>query len=151
MVGQYLTREQTNYVYRKTESGEVINTDTLSQEFEYERQFNRIDDNNGEANTYKELIENNAEEAETQMEQWSILSNKINYIQYNKFPKNYHSLGIIAINKGKISLGETDQIQLDFGSTPDISKAIYLDVYKGIQSEIVNTTMFDDNSDLSTT
>ena len=27
----------------------------------------------------------------------------------------------------------------------------YLDVYEGIQSEIVNTTRFDENSDLSTT
>ena len=26
----------------------------------------------------------------------------------------------------------------------------YLDVYEGIQSEIVNTTRFDENSDLST-
>ena len=44
---------------------------------------------------YKELIVNNAEKVETvlsQMEQWSILSNVINYIQYDKHPKNYHSL-----------------------------------------------------------
>ena len=27
----------------------------------------------------------------------------------------------------------------------------YLDVYEGIQSEIVNSTRFDENSDLSTT
>ena len=27
----------------------------------------------------------------------------------------------------------------------------YLDIYEGIQSEIVNTTRFDENSDLSTT
>ena len=30
-------------------------------------------------------------------------------------------------------------------------KKEYLDVYKGIQSYIVNTTRFDENSDLSTT
>ena len=34
---------------------------------------------------------------------------------------------------------------------PDILKEEYLDVYEGIQSEIVNTTRFDENSDLSTT
>ena len=52
-VGQYLTREQANFVYRKTELGEVINTEALQQELEEERQLNRIDDTNGEANPYK--------------------------------------------------------------------------------------------------
>ena len=42
-------------------------------------------------------------------------------------------------------------IELDFGPTPNILKEEYLDVYKGIQSEILNTTAFDKNSDLSTT
>ena len=34
---------------------------------------------------------------------------------------------------------------------PHILHEEYLDVYEGIQSEIVNTTRFDENSDLSTT
>ena len=111
MVGQFLTREQANYVYRKMESGQMINTDTLSQKLECERQLSKIDDTNGEVNPYKELIVNNAEEEEilyAQMEQWSILSSIINYIQYDKFPKNYHSLGISAINNSKNSIEETD-------------------------------------------
>ena len=33
-MAQYLTREQENSVYKKTESGEVINTETLQQELE---------------------------------------------------------------------------------------------------------------------
>ena len=28
----------------------------------------------------------------TQIEQWSILSNVINYLQYSKNPKNFHSM-----------------------------------------------------------
>ena len=28
-VGQFLTREQANYVYRKVEKGKMINTDTI--------------------------------------------------------------------------------------------------------------------------
>ena len=47
-VGQYLTREQANFVYRKTELGEMINTETLQQELEYEKQFNKIDDTSEE-------------------------------------------------------------------------------------------------------
>ena len=42
-------------------------------------------------------------------------------------------------------------MELDFGQTPDILKEEYLDVYKCIQSEILNTTGFDENSDLSAT
>ena len=60
-VGQYLTREQANYVYKKPDIGEVINTETLKQELDHERQLNRIDDTSGETNPYKELIVNNAE------------------------------------------------------------------------------------------
>ena len=36
-----------------------------------------------------------------QMEQWSILSNMLNYIQYDRHPKTYHSLCITVVNKCK--------------------------------------------------
>ena len=42
-----------------------------------------MDDTNGETNPYKELLVNNVEKIEalmTQMEQWSILSNVLNYV-----------------------------------------------------------------------
>ena len=50
-VGQFLTREQANYVYRKVETGEMINADTIQQEMEQE-QLNRMDDTNGGTNPY---------------------------------------------------------------------------------------------------
>ena len=53
-IGQYLTREQAYFVYKKTESGEVINTETLEQELEYKRQLNKIDDTSRDTNLYKE-------------------------------------------------------------------------------------------------
>ena len=154
---QYLTEEWDRYVYKKTESGGIINTDMLCQEIEQERQLNRIDDTNGETNPYKELIVNNAENIEplmTQMEQWSILSNKLNYIQYDRHLKNYHSLGISAVNKyGKnpCTIEGRDTLELYFGQRADILREEYLDVYEGIQSEILNIMRFDENSDLSTT
>ena len=46
---------------------------------------------------------------------------------------------------------ERDIIELDFGPIPNILKEEYLDLYEGIQSEILNTIRFDKNSDLSTT
>ena len=42
-------------------------------------------------------------------------------------------------------------LELDFGDTAEKLKREYLEVYKGIQSEILSTTRFDENSDLSTT
>ena len=43
-IGQYLTRDQTKYVYKKVEMGEMINADTTQQEIEQEKQLNRMDD-----------------------------------------------------------------------------------------------------------
>ena len=50
------------------------------------------------------------------MEQWSILSNVINHVQHDKYPKNFHSLLVRPTNP-----------------------------------EMLSTTRFDENSDLSTT
>ena len=156
-IGQYLTREQANFVYKKTESGEMTNTETLQQESEHERQLNKIDDTNGDTKPCKEIIVNNAEKIEpllAQMEQWSILSNTLNYIHYDKHPMDFHNLGISAVNVYK-NCSETKKekgmVDIDFGPTLDVLKEEYLDIYKGIQSEIVNTTRFHENSDLSTT
>ena len=41
-------------------------------------------------------------------------------------------------------------LDLDFGDTPEKLKREYLDIYEGIQSEILSTNWFDENSDLST-
>ena len=38
-VGQFLTREQANYIYKKVETDEIINTDTIQQEVEQEEQL----------------------------------------------------------------------------------------------------------------
>ena len=86
----YLTEEQARHVYKKSESGGIINTDTLQQEIDQGRQLNRIDDTSRDTNPYKELIVNNAEKIEpllTQMEQWPILNNTLNYIWYDRYPK----------------------------------------------------------------
>ena len=110
----------------------------MHQEIEQERQLNRIDETTRETNPYKVLIVNNAEKIEpllTQMEQWSILSNTLNYLQYDRCPKNYHSLGTSAVNKCGKNISkkeERDILELDFGPTADLLKEEYLDIYERI-------------------
>ena len=41
-VGQYLTREQASYIYKKVETGEVINTDMIKQQIEQEKQLSKM-------------------------------------------------------------------------------------------------------------
>ena len=40
-IGQYLTRDQTKYVYKMVETGEMINMDTIQQEIEQEKQLSK--------------------------------------------------------------------------------------------------------------
>ena len=56
----------------------------------------------GETNPCKEMIVNNAEKIEplmTQMEQWSILSNVLNYIQHDRHHMLNHNVSIRVVNK----------------------------------------------------
>ena len=144
-------------MYKKTELGEMIHVDTIQQEIEQEEQLKKIDDTNGETNPYRVLIVNNGERIEplmTKMEQWSVLSNVLNYIQHDRHHTLSHNLSIKSVNKYKNSSqtkGEREITELDFGVTPKMPHEEYLDIYERIQSEIVNTTRFDENSDLSQT
>ena len=118
-----------------------------------------MDDNSGDENPYKELIINNADRVENvlpQIEQWSILSNIINYVQY-KNPKNFHSIMIRPV-KCNMVLKDTESRKIDESllevnlvDNLDRLKEEYLDRYEGFKSEILDTTRFDENSDLSTT
>ena len=90
----------------------------------------------------------------TQMEQWSIFSNVLNYIQHDRHNTMNHTLNIRAMNEYRSNpktKEEKEFLELDFGSMPHKLCEDYLDVYEGIQSEIVNTTRFDENSDLNMT
>ena len=154
-VGQYLTRDQAKYVYRKVETGKTINTDTIQQEIEQEKQLNRMDDGNGEINPYRERIVNNTEKAEPpmiQMEQWSIMSNVLNYVQHSKFNSINHTLNVKPVNRYKVKpeIGREFR-EIDFGTVPQNLQEEYLDVYGGIQSDKVSSRRFDENSDISTT
>ena len=78
--------------YKKVETGDIDKHrhDTAREQ---EKQLNRIDDKNGEVNPYREHTVNNAKRTEplmTQMEQWLILSDILNYIQHSKYNSMNH-------------------------------------------------------------
>ena len=155
-----LSPKQTEYIYKKVELGNLINKNTMGEEIDSEMELDRMDDNSGDENPYRELTVNNAGKVEntlSQMEQWSILSNVINYVQYSKNAKNFHAMLIKPINEKKVNLGREEKdrdefsLQIDLTSTLDKSEEEYLDRYEGIKSEILNTARFDENSDLSMT
>ena len=80
--------DQVQHVYKKVKSGSIINVDTIKQETE----LDKMDNTNGEINPYCKIITNKAEKDDTiisQIEQWSILSNVVNYMQYNGHLKTF--------------------------------------------------------------
>ena len=68
-----------------------------------------------------------------------------------------HSLDIKPVNKYKTQSNDSHSSfdkefrEVDFGKTPQSLQEEYLDMYEGIQSDIVSLTRFDKNSDISMT
>ena len=90
------------------------------------------------------------------MEQWSIFSNNIVYvksedndimnsidiklIEYRDYKRMYRKMG----------KEEGEWLNIDFGESPEIIRNKYMDVYDEIYAEVVTTSKFDENVDLST-
>ena len=111
-----LTPQQTDFIHRKVELGSLINKETIREELDSEAELDEIDDTSGDKNPYRELIVNNAYKIEntlSQMEQWSILSNVINYGQYNKKPKNAHSMIIKPVNTNRVCKEKGGKVRMN--------------------------------------
>ena len=81
------------------------------------------------------------------MERWSIVSNLLNYVQHSKLNSMSHSLSIKPVNRYKMKPSEEKEFrEVDFGTTLQNLQDEYLDVYEGIQSDIVSSSRFDENS-----
>ena len=83
----------------------------------------------------------------SQMEQWSILSNVVNYVQYDRNPMGFYNLEVKGMEQknhwkiyDKLKQEDTQVIKLDFGNTLDKFKGEYLDMYDGVKSEVLWTT-----------
>ena len=91
-----LTDDQARHVYKKVESESIVNIDTIKQEIE-EDKLGRNNIDNDEVNPYHEIVTNKVNKENiiiSQMEQWSILSNIVNYVQYGRHPRNFYHLDV---------------------------------------------------------
>ena len=75
----------------------------------------------------------------------------------SKFNSMDHSLSICPVNRSKMKPNDSfssfgkEFREVDFGTNSQNLQAKYLDMYEGIQLDIVNSSRFDKNSDISTT
>ena len=155
-----LRSKQADYIYKKVELGRLINKNTMKEEIDQDVELDKMDNNSGDENPYRELTVNNAGKIQStlsQMEQWSILSNVINCMQYSKNPRNFHTISIKPTNKNKFKEGRKEGEKDGFTShislvdKSDRLTEEYLDRYEGVRSEILYTNRLNKNSDLSTT
>ena len=130
-----LSGKQANYIYKKVEECKIINTYTIKHEIDQE--IDREDDN-----PYKRVILNKVYKEEDkipQMENWSIFSDNIKYVQYDE--KTPHKLDPHTSDYCqhkelycKLKGEENDTLDVDFGINPKTLKANFLDMYEGIYS-----------------
>ena len=127
-----------DFIYKKVELGSLINKNTIKEELDADIELDRMDDNSRHENPYREFIINNAYKMENvlpQMEQWSIFSNVINYVYYNKNPKNVHSMTIRpakcnkAVKDAKGRSVDKSLLEANLVDNLDRSKEEYLDKY----------------------
>ena len=147
-----LSEKQANYVYIKVEEGNIINTKTMKHELEQE--IAREDDN-----PCKRVILNKVykeEDKTPQMENWSIFSNNVKYVQHDE--KTPHKLDLNTLDYTqhrelycKLKREEKEPLDIDFGINPETLKSVYLEMYEGIHAEMISTKRFDENSDLRMT
>ena len=158
MFDQCLTTEQTKQIYDKIETGEKVKLrklDRLDVQSTLKQAMSK-----GDSNPYEKALlssKNLKEKVNSQIEQWSILSDNIVYVKSED--KNImNSIDIKPIDYRehkrmyrKMNKEGGERIDMDFGESPEVMKNRYMDIYDKVYAEVVTTSRFDENMDLSTT
>ena len=154
---QYLTKDQTKHIYDKIEAGEEIRIRKSVQQnipgsLKQETLANNV-------NQYEKALFNDKDmrRSNAQMDQWSILSDNIVYVK-SKDSDIMNGIDIKSIDYRehkrmyrKMNKEGGERIDIDFGESPEVMKSRYMDVYDNVYAEVVMTSRFDENVDLSTT
>ena len=120
----------------------------------YRNNYNDYRRNNYRGQGYDRNNADRVEMSHSPMDQWSFLSNIINYMQHSRNPLNFH---FVTIKPAKLNnlvkskdKGKTLP-KVNLKESSGRSREEYLDRCEGVKTEIVDITRFDENSDLSTT
>ena len=154
---QCLTKKQTKQIYDKIELGEEVIIRKLDQHNTpiSPKQVSFTND----VNQYEKalLSDRNMRRSNSQMEKWSILSDNIVYVRSEDSdimngidikPIDYREHKRMHRKMGKEG-GEW--LDIDFGESSEIMQSRYMDVYDDIYAEVVMTSRFDENVELSMT
>ena len=91
------------------------------------------------------------------MEDWSILSDHVKYVTHGK-SDTFQKLSINSMDYRQnrdlyesLNNDQTIKTSLNIGNSPESLNIEYLDIYKGVHAEVINTDKFDEDTDISTT
>ena len=96
-----LTKDHTRYIYRKVEQGSYLNTKTMKQGIEQEKMIKMKPRGENKSNLYQKVVLNNVYKDEiktAQMENWSILSDNVRYIQHDEGSKTTQDLDVKTLD-----------------------------------------------------
>ena len=144
-----LTEEQTDYVYKAVEEGNIVKTKPMT----YETMQNQDD------NPYKKVILNKVlreEDKTPEMRTWSIFSDNVRYVQHEQMTPQDLNIDTLDYRHDKelylkLKEEERETLDIDFRIYLDILKSKYLDIYEGVYAEMLYANKFNENSDLTTT
>ena len=116
---------------------------TIKQEMEDDKLDKDNIDNEEKVNPYQNIIIDEFDRDNiitSQMEQWSILSNLVNYVQYDRKTTNFYNLDVKVIDKKNhkkiyniLKVENSQVLKIDFGETLDTFKGEYLGMYDGVK------------------
>ena len=145
-----LTKEQAKQVYDKIESGEEVKIRKIMQQDTsiLPKQVTARKD----VSQYKKalLSDRNMIQSNSQMEQWSILSNNIVYVNLEDNDiMNGIDIKLIDYRDHKrmyrkMCKEEGESLNIDFGESLEIMRNKYMDVYDEIYAEVVTMSKFDE-------
>ena len=112
-----------------------------------------------EVNSYKDamLKEPDRKRDPVPIEEWSILSDCVKYVMHGE-SEAFQKLSIDSMNYRqnrdlykRLNNEQIIKTSLNFGKSPEMLKADYLDMYEGVYPEVISTDRFDEDTNLSTT
>ena len=157
LLDQCLTKNQAKHIYDKVETGEEVRIKKVVQQkvpgsLKQETFANKI-------NQYEKALlrDRYMKRSNAQMDQWSILSDNIIYVK-SKDSDIMSGIDIKTIDYRehkrmyrKMNKEGGEKVEIDFGENLEVMKSRYMDIYDNVYAEVVATSRFDENVDLSTT